>query len=220
MTDHLEESAELYALGALDELEIARVQQHVRTCRSCAARVAEAEEAIAEMAGAQALPHAAAPGSLNERLQRSLETPRAANAAARYGWIGAIAAALVLGFVPAWFAARLSVAPQMMAQDQLALAHIAAAGTAVDHAQFMAAPHRPMDAKVLYGPHGDWYYVVVMHPRASMHVAYVHGGHMEMLGSIAMQGESGTLYLPVKHKMDELALLEGDRVVASAHLVY
>lgn len=219
MTDHVEESAELYALGALDDYEIARVHHHMRTCASCAARVAEAEEAVASMAQAQTLPHAAAPASLDERLHRSLEA-RAPRTAARYGWIGAIAAAIVLGFVPAWFAARLTVAPPMQTQDQLALAHIAAAGTGVDHAQFMAAPQTPMDAKVLYGPHGDWYYVVVMHPHAGMHVAYVHGGRMEMLGSIAMHGESGSLYLPVNHKMDELALLEGDRVVASAHLVY
>jgi hypothetical protein len=43
---------------------------------------------------------------------------------------------------------------------------------------------------------------------------------MEMLGTVAMHGESGTLYLPVNHKMDELALLEGSTVVADAHLVY
>jgi hypothetical protein len=73
---------------------------------------------------------------------------------------------------------------------------------------------------VLYGMRGDWYYVVVMHPKPGMQVAYVHGGKMEMLGAVAMHGESGTLYLPVNHKMDELAILENDKVVADAHLVY
>jgi hypothetical protein len=43
---------------------------------------------------------------------------------------------------------------------------------------------------------------------------------MEMLGRVAMHGDSGTLYLPVNHKMDELALLEGSTVVADAHLAY
>ena len=53
-----------------------------------------------------------------------------------------------------------------------------------------------------------------------MQVAYVHEGRMEMLGTVAMHGESGTLYLPVNHKMDELALVQGGTVVADAHLAY
>jgi hypothetical protein len=96
---------------------------------------------------------------------------------------------------------------------------LASAGTQIDHAQFMSGRH-PMDAKVLYGPRGDWYYVVVMHPHPNMQVAYGHEGHMEKLGAGARHGESGTLYLPVNHKMEELALLENGAVVADAHLAY
>ncbi len=131
----------------------------------------------------------------------------------------AFAAALAIAFIPTWVAVdRTRVVSQAMRQDERALARIASVPE-FNRAAFMAN-NKAMDAKVLYGTRGDWYYVVVMHPKPGMQVAYVHDGHMEMLGTVAMHGESGTLYLPVNHKMDELALLEENTVVARAHLVY
>lgn len=219
MIDHVDDLAELYAVGSLDEFESARVQRHVAECAACATRVHEAETTVAALAQAQAVPPREAPPSLQTRLHRSLSR----NARGGLTWhpfAAAIAAAIVLALIPTWVAVDRNSALLAMRQDERALARIASAGTQIDHAQFMSPKKQPMNAKVLYGPHGDWYYVVVMHPRPGMQVAYVHGGRMEMLGRVEMHGESGTLYLPVKHKMDELALLEGSRVVADAHLVY
>jgi hypothetical protein len=44
---HIEELAELYALGSLDSREGAAVERHVRTCIECADRIRDAEATIA-----------------------------------------------------------------------------------------------------------------------------------------------------------------------------
>lgn len=220
MTDHIEELAELYALGSLSELERARVERHAAQCALCAADLHRAEETVAALAQAQAQPAHEPPVSLQRRLEKSLAHESRRAVLTWHPFAAAVAAAIVLAFIPTWVAVDRNSALVAMRQDERALARLASAGTRINHAQFMSPAHRPMNAKVLYGPRGDWYYVVVMHPRPGMQVAYVHGGRMEMLGTVAMHGESGTLYLPVNHKMEELALLEGSTVVADAHLVY
>lgn len=220
MIDHIDEAAELYALGSLDELERARVERHIAQCAACAARLYEAESTVAAIAQAQAVPSHEAPASLRSRLDASLGHDARRGMRTWHPFAAAIAAAIVLAFIPTWVAVDRNTALIAMRQDERALARLASAGTQIDHVQFMAPHNRPMNAKVLYGPRGDWYYVVVMHPRPGMQVAYVHGGRMEMLGTVATHGDSGTLYLPVNHKMDELALLDGSTVVADAHLVY
>jgi hypothetical protein len=218
VTQHIDDLAELYALGSLDDLERARVQRHARECEECRQRVEFAEHAVATLAQAQAKPLYEPPASLKRRLERSIARGRRAGLT-WHPFAAAIAAAILLALIPAWVAVDRNTALVAMRQDERALARLASSGTQIEHAQFMSGT-RPMNAKVLYGPRGDWYYVVVMHPRAGMQVAYVHNGRMDMLGSVAMHGESGTLYLPVNHKMDELALLENGAVVADAHLAY
>ncbi|HET9096464.1 MAG TPA: zf-HC2 domain-containing protein [Candidatus Baltobacteraceae bacterium] len=220
MTDHIDELAELYALGSLSELERARVERHAAQCSQCAGDLRRAQETVAALAQAQAQPLHEAPSSLQRRLDRSLVKSPRRRGLTWHPFAAAVAAAIVLAFIPTWVAVDRNSALIAMRQDERALARLASAGTQISHAQFMSPKNRPMNAKVLYGPHGDWYYVVVMHPRPGMQVAYVHDGRMEMLGTVATHGESGTLYLPVNHKMDELALLEGSTVVADAHLVY
>jgi hypothetical protein len=215
MTDHIDELAELYAIGSLDEVERLRVERHVTACVPCATRLQEAEETVAVVAAAQ--PQHEVPERLQGRLRRSIAPP--ARARVWTQWPAAIAAVLILAFIPTWVAVdRTRNATVAMRQDERALAKIASAP--FHRAMFMSPQKKPMGAKVLYGMHGDWYYVVVQHPKPNMQVAYVHGGKMDMLGKVAMHGESGTLYLPVSHKMDELAILEDDKVVAQAQLVY
>jgi hypothetical protein len=220
VTDHIEELAELYAIGSLSEFERARVDQHVARCGACAGDLRRAEETVADLAQAQVEPLQQPPPALQRRLDESIARRSRPIAHTWHPFAAAAAAAIVLAFIPTWVAVDRGSALVAMRQDERALARLASAGTQIDHAQFMSPAKHPMDAKVLYGPRGDWYYVVVMHPRPGMQVAYVHGGRMEMLGTVAMHGESGTLYLPVNHKMEELALLEGSTVVADAHLVY
>jgi hypothetical protein len=216
MTDHIDELAELYVVGSLDDLDRQRVERHVATCALCASRLHDAEKAVAELAMGQPLYEPS--HVLGLRLREAVAPPQRQH----HWWtVGlAFAAALAIAFIPTWLAVdRTRIVTQAMRQDERALARIAAAPS-FNRAAFVSPRKKPMDAKVLYGPRGDWYYVVVMHPKPGMQVAYVHNGRMEMLGTVAAHGETGTLYLPVNHKMDELALLEGDTVVADAHLIY
>ncbi len=218
MSEHLAESAELYAVGALEDRERREVEKHVSRCVPCALRLSQAQETVAALAAAQ--PQHEPPERLHGRLRESVESKR--STVAHHWWpVGfALAAAFALALIPTWVAVdRSRLAVQNMRQDERALARIAAA-PAFDRSVFMSPRRRPMNAKVLYGPGGDWYYVVVMHPASDMQVAYVHDGRMEMLGAIAVHGESGTLYLPIRHKMERLALLRGHTVVADARLVY
>ena len=215
MNEHVDELAELYALGSLEDLDRARVERHASSCALCAQRISDAEESVTRIAELQTLHEP--PARLQSRLRSSFTA-----AHVRHAWLrtipAAIAAVLVLALIPTWVAVDRTRTVAVMGQDEQALAKIASAPFA--RAQFMSARKRPMNAKVLYGMHGDWYYVVVMHPRPGMQVAYVHGGKMEMLGTVAMHGASGTLYLPVNHKMEELALVSGGAIVGDAHLAY
>lgn len=216
MTDHIDELAELYAVGALDDDERKHVDTHVATCEQCATRIREGEDAIAQIALGQPLYEPS--HILGQRLRESVAPART-----QHHWVTAglaFAAALAIAFIPTWVAVdRSRVVSQTMRQDERALARIASVPS-FNRARFMSPQKRPMDAKVLYGPQGDWYYVVVMHPKPGLQVAYVHDHHMEMLGAVQTHGESGTLYLPVNHKMDELALVQNNAVVAAAHLAY
>lgn len=212
MNAHIGENAELYAAGALDGAEAQAVEMHVRTCEPCAQLLSDANEAVAAIESART--HVAPPSALGRRLHASTRSH-----AAQHRWIFglATAAALAIALIPTWVAVDRSREIAAMNADEQALARIARAPS-VRRAAFMSSG-RPM-GNVLYGKRGDWYYIVVMHPTAQMRVAYVHDGRREMLGTIAVHGASGTLYLPIDHRMDELALMEGDTVVADARLVY
>lgn len=50
MKRHIDELAELYALGSLESDERAVVERHIRGCTECADRIREAEETISFIA--------------------------------------------------------------------------------------------------------------------------------------------------------------------------
>ena len=216
MTDHIDELAELYAIGSLDEPERGRVDEHVRTCADCAERLDQAQRTVAEIAQAQ--PILQPPPRLRARLQKSIHPSARPRVLHVPHWqaIGAIAAAFIIALIPSWVAvdrSRTAFEPYNQVIERIAEGPF-------NQATFMSPHHEPMPAKVLYGRRGDWYFVMVMHPKPNTHVVYMHGGRMEMLGTVTMHGESGSLYLPIKHKMEELALVEGNTVVAAARLLF
>jgi 3-methyladenine DNA glycosylase Mpg len=84
------------------------------------------------------------------------------------------------------------------------------------------AHFQPMDsnapADVMYAPDGSWYVVVVRGASKALSVAWMHDGQRTMLGKAVPKGDVAMLYLPKSHRMDHLALMDGDRVVAEATL--
>ena len=95
--------------------------------------------------------------------------------------------------------------------------------------QLASAPHRTapfvgmpqgMQATVAYAPSGAWYVIVVRGVSKRLRVAWMHDGEKTMLGDANPRGGMAMLYLPKSHRMDRLALMDGEQVVAQAQLRY
>ena len=76
--NHIDQEAELYALGMLDDDERARVDEHLTTCEACTVRVGEAESAVAALIDStQVRPDDAARGLVAGRGRRGVCARRA-----------------------------------------------------------------------------------------------------------------------------------------------
>jgi hypothetical protein len=75
-------------------------------------------------------------------------------------------------------------------------------------------------AKVMYAPDGSWYVILIRDASKTLQVAWMHDGRHTMLGNAIPHGDLAMLYLPESHRMDQLALMDGPRVVAEARLSY
>jgi hypothetical protein len=215
--EHIEDIAALYALGALADDERAAVDAHVRHCSPCARAVGAAEEDVAIVSSTER--RWEAPSELADRIGRIVQTePRGMVRRARASWpLGAaIAAALVIGLAPSFY-----LWSQNRAMHDAMLAQTAAmdrvAGTAHRVAAFGAMPSGAT-ARVVYAADGSWYVVLIRDARKPLAVAWMHEGLRTMLGSAVPHGNVAMLYLPKSHRMDRLALMDGQHVVAEATL--
>jgi anti-sigma-K factor RskA len=209
-SEHVDDRADLYALGALDAGEIAAVDAHLRTCALCARQVGDAEAAVVSLVLGQ--PRHEAPPELSGRIERTLYGSRAAAPA-----FAALAAAFLFGFLPAaWFwnenrSMRDAVSVQSAAMERLA-------GGAHRTVAFSRMPQS--SATVAYAPTGSWYVVLVKDASKALDVVWMHDGHKTMLGRAVPHDNVAMLYLAKSHRMDQLALVDGERVVAEASLSY
>lgn len=144
MSEHLDERAELYALGDLSDDERREVEVHLASCEPCTRAVGEAEAALAAMA--DLLPQYRAPAP---RVMVFRRLP------ARIVRWAVAAAGIAAAFAAGWF-----VHPQPGADERVQLAmvhshfaHVALAGP---------GPH----AKAIYAPDGAWIYLIVDEPGA------------------------------------------------------
>jgi hypothetical protein len=217
MSAHIGELAELYALGALEPEEHARVDEHIARCPDCLRRVGEAEKSVTEMMRLE--PQSRPPASLDARLKTTARNPAFLVRPNRAPWF-AIAAAFVVGLLPAMYLWQQYTSMHgSLSQGDAIVAQLAHAP--MRSAAFAAVRSAGVQARVLYNDAGSWYCVLVKHPQHPMDVAYVHpDGSMEKIGSVTMRGDTGVAVLPIPHKMGKLALLDGHTVVAEALLLY
>jgi len=204
--NHIDDSAELYALGALDDLERKRVDAHVATCARCARRLDEAERAVTH--AIEADPQYEPSAALGARLTASLDARPTRRATVPRTWF-AVAAALAILALPIGYLARGPMRPPSDAQFA--------------NATFKMMKLQPvaMSAHVTYAKTGDFYAVMVKHPTRALQVAYVHpDGTMETIGKVETHGDMGVAIMPIDHKMLELALVDGSTVVAEANLAF
>ena len=209
--NHVGEDAALYALGALDEPGRRAVDRHVAGCAPCSRILGAAEDDVARMAEAE--PRHDPPAELLGAFRPAPPPPRS-------GWQGwlAVAAALVLAVLPSsYFWNQNQAMHEAMSARTAAMSRLA--GTSVRTATFTAMTGGG-SARVMYAPNGSWYVILVRGASAALSVAWMHDGKRTMLGTAQPYGDVAMLYLPKSHRMSQLALVEGDQVVAEAQLAY
>ncbi|MGA7200218.1 MAG: zf-HC2 domain-containing protein [Candidatus Cybelea sp.] len=211
---HAGERAALYALGALDDGDAAALEAHLRVCAECARLVGEAERDVDTIASLQT--HRRAPQELNKRIERLL----APAPGRRTPWpaFAAVAAAFLVGVLPSAYlwernrAIEDAMLSQAAAVDRL---------VATAHRTASFRPSRvALAANVMYASDGSWYVIVVRGAQHALQVAWMHDGEQTMLGDAVPHGGIAMLYLPKSHRMEQLALMDGPRMVAQARLPY
>ncbi len=208
--DHIGESAALYALGALDEPTRNAIDSHAAGCAPCRRLLGAAEENVTRMVEVE--PKREPPAALLR-----FRTPSPPARAAWPAW-GALAAALLLGFLPsAYFWKQNQAMRDAIAANADVMSRLA--GTSVRSARFTSMTGG-VSARVMYAPDGSWYVVLVHGASGDLDVAWMHDGTRTLLGTTQPHGDVAMLYLPKSHPMNQLALVDGPRVVAEAQLAY
>lgn len=201
--------AELYAIGALTDPERAGVDEHIARCPACAQLLAEAERDVAILASMQ--PQHAAPRELGARVERALQ-----NRPQPWAYTAAIAAVVAIALLPSLYLwSQTDALHRAMLAQTAATERLAAAPHRM--ARFRTMPGMP-PAEVVYASDGSWYLVLVHGALKTLSVAWMHDGTKTMLGDAVPHGHLASLYLPKSHRMDRIALMDGDRVVAEATL--
>ncbi|HKU66309.1 MAG TPA: hypothetical protein VJP85_00890 [Candidatus Baltobacteraceae bacterium] len=205
--EHIDELAELHALGVLDDTERASVDAHVRSCGVCAKRVGEAEALIAGT-----IEEREPPPTLDVRVRNAF-TQRSAVAPPRWGAL--VAAAFVIGLLPGLLFAALyrPAAPFQSDRDRAVAAMV---NSHFSHAQFAAlAPGAPK-AKVLYGRKAPWRFFIAQTTRAYTVGAQTATGVI-VLGALHVSGDAAELFVP-DTSARSFVLLDGTRAVARVTL--
>ncbi len=195
--NHLDDDAELYALGLTERERDAEIEAHLASCADCRARVAAAEEAAASLAAA--LP------------------PMPAAAPARTAWWPAVAsaAAVVFAAAAAFEGIAAHDASARIAQTNLAL--VAIAGSHFSHTTLASGPG--ITAKALYARDGAWCYVVVSGAPRGAHVVLRRGATAHDAGALGA-GDPATLFVRGAGRGDEIEIVAGNALVAHGVPVY
>jgi hypothetical protein len=188
--NHLDDDAELYALGLTDRERDAEIEAHLAACDECRARVVAAEAAAASLAAALPPVPAAAP-------RRTWWAPLAT------------AAAFAFAATTAFQTVTAHDASAQLARTDAALGAIASSHFA--HTTLTAQPG--VVAKALYARDGAWVYVVAENAPRGAHVVLRSGAARRDLGALDA-GAPATLFARAPGRADEISVTAGDRVVA------
>lgn len=205
-SEHIDESAELYALGALSDAERASVEAHVSACAACARRVGEAEETVAFWSSEAEVP---------QRLDRRVHASLVRRATTRT-FYPLVAAALIVGLLPSlflWQRDRDRGAIDAMQQQ---------AQVAMIHSHFLHAPFVPLSqdgpaAKLIFARTGSWIYVLASTDR-SLTVAAEERTSRVALGTLEGSGAQREFFTNNRPAATAIVLLDGSRPVARAAL--
>jgi hypothetical protein len=203
--NHLDDDAELYALGLTDRERDAEIEAHLTSCATCRTRVAAAEEAAASLAAA--LPPM--PAATRSALGAAMPAARAVSAKRAWWPALASAAAVVFAATTAFEGISAHDASSQLARTDVALSAIA--GSHFGHTTLSSGPG--VVAKALYARDGAWCYVVVSGVPRGAHLVMHRGTTTRDLGALE-PGAPATLFVHGAGRVDEIAVVAGDRVVA------
>lgn len=200
--NHLDDDAELYALGLTERERDAEIEAHLAECGDCRARVIAAEEAAASLAAA--LPPAPADA---KRAQGAPVRP----AAERGAWWPSLAAAaaVVLGLTAAAEGFIAQSASAQLARTDVALTAIASSH--FGHTTLTSDPG--IVAKAIYARDGAWCYVVASGAPRGAHVIVRRGGAARDLGALDA-GAPATLFVRDPGRPDSIEVVADGRAVA------
>lgn len=199
MTQHLDDDAELYALGFTDRERSDEIEAHLATCAACCARVSAAESAGAALAAALPPMPAAKPVS-----QRRAWWPQLATAAA----VVFAATSAIEGNV-------VHVASERAQRTDVALSALASAH--FGHTTLTSAPG--IVAKTIYSRDGSWVYLVANGAPAGSHLVLRQGSSERDLGALD-NGTPSTLFAERPGRADEYDIVAGGNVVAHGKPAY
>jgi hypothetical protein len=180
--NHLDDDAELYALGLTDRERGAEIEAHLAGCDACRARVVAAESAAASLAAA---------------------LPPAPAAAPRPSWwtTAATAAAIVFAATTSFASVSAHSASAQLARTDAALGAIASS----HFGHTTLTSHTTIIAKVLYARDGTWVYVVAENAPRGAHVKLRSGSAVRDLGALD-SGVPATLFARSPGRADEIEI--------------
>jgi hypothetical protein len=188
--NHLDDDAELYALGLTGRERDAEIEAHLAQCEPCRERVIAAEAAAASLAAT--LP------------------PMPAATQRRTWWPTlATAAALVFGFTAGYEGIAAHTASSQLARTDGALAVIASSH--FGHTTLTSDPGTV--AKAIYARDGSWCYVLVSGAPRGAHVVLYSGSATRDAGELD-PGTPATLFVHDPGRPKEIAVIADGHVVA------
>ena len=188
--NHLDDDAELYALGLTGRERDAEIEAHLAQCETCRERVVAAEAAAASLAAT--LP------------------PMPAATSRRTWWPAlATAAALVCGVTAGYEGITAHAASSQLARTDGAL--VAIAGSHFGHTTLTSDPGTV--AKALYARDGAWCYVLVSGAPRGAHVVMHQGSAAREMGALSGRTPA-TLFVRDAGRADEIDVVADGHVVA------
>jgi uncharacterized membrane protein len=198
--NHVDELAELYALGSLGAEEERELNAHIGTCDACRARVNDAERVVAALALEQA----------RGLMPRRAIAPRRPSQLWRFA--GAFAAGLIL---PLLFL----LPPLLRERNDTGETHVAFSALVNSHFSHVAFTRQTGDApaaKLLYARTGEWLYIIALQPKSDLTVLLRNGSTVRTAGTIRANRSDAEIFIPSPGPVDEVLLSQDGVVVADA----
>jgi hypothetical protein len=194
--NHIDQEAELYALGMLDDEERARVDDHLIACEPCTVLVGQAEAAVA---------------ALDDSTQERRGERRAA------WWPVAVAAAFAVAAMG--LLGQNVIMRSALGSDGAILAMMV--NSHFDHTQFQAPGGAEIPAKAIYERHGKWFEILADGTPA-WHVVFVRpDGTRDPAGAeFSRRGAASIVYVAQSAPVRSIDLEDATgHVVGSVHPV-